>query len=150
MSWELSNVIHTQAEAFEALRTVAARHGRVLNIDPVDALSTRRQQEHCIEFCDALIDLLGVTYGVEGTELRSPKRCRRDVALARQIGMYVAHTGFGIAIKYVAAGFSRDRTTVMHACHVVEDLRDAADYDAMVATFERNANWAFRMWRMAA
>lgn len=150
MSLELSDVIHTQAEAFEALKTIAARHGRVLNIDPVEALCSRRRQEHCIGFCDALIDLLGTAFGVEGTELRSPRRCRRNVALVRQIGMYVAHTGFGIAIKHVAAGFSRDRTTVMHACHVVEDMRDDTDFDTLVTAFERIANSAFRTWRMAA
>ena len=68
----------------------------------------------------------------------------------RQIGMYVAHTAFGLAMREVAAGFARDRTTVMHACHLVEDMRDDTEFDAIASTFERIAQSAFTAWRLAA
>ncbi|GAA5616010.1 chromosomal replication initiator protein DnaA [Brucella sp. NBRC 12951] len=150
MSLELSDVIHTRAEAFEALKLLAVRHGRSLNLGRVEGVADRSREQQNIALCDALIDLLVTMFGVSGAELRSPLRCRREVARVRQIGMYVAHTAFGLAMREVAAGFGRDRTTVMHACHLVEDMRDDTEFDAIVSTFERIAQSAFTAWRMAA
>ncbi|EEQ95268.1 Hypothetical protein, conserved [Brucella intermedia LMG 3301] len=150
MSLELSDVIHTRAEAFEALKLLAARHGRNLSLTMEEGCADRLRQRRNVALCDALIDLLVAMFGVSGTELRSPLRCRREVARVRQIGMYVAHTAFGLAMRDVAAGFARDRTTVMHACHLVEDMRDDTEFDAIVSTFERIAHSAFVEWRMAA
>ncbi|EXL06986.1 hypothetical protein F9K81_22540 [Brucella anthropi] len=147
---ELSDVIHTRAEAFEALKLLAVRHGRSLNLGRVEGVADRSREQQNIALCDALIDLLVTMFGVSGAELRSPLRCRREVARVRQIGMYVAHTAFGLAMREVAAGFGRDRTTVMHACHLVEDMRDDTEFDAIVSTFERIAQSAFTAWRMAA
>ncbi|MEE9907816.1 hypothetical protein KXR64_03195 [Brucella intermedia] len=147
---ELSDVIHTRAEAFEALKLLAARHGRNLSLTMEEGCADRLRQRRNVALCDALIDLLVAMFGVSGTELRSPLRCRREVARVRQIGMYVAHTAFGLAMRDVAAGFARDRTTVMHACHLVEDMRDDTEFDAIVSTFERIAHSAFVEWRMAA
>lgn len=150
MSLELSDVIHTRAEAFEVLKLLAVRHGRSLNLGRVEGVADRSREQQNIALCDALIDLLVTMFGVSGAELRSPLRCRREVARVRQIGMYVAHTAFGLAMREVAAGFARDRTTVMHACHLVEDMRDDTEFDAIVSTFERIAQSAFTAWRFAA
>lgn len=150
MSLELSDVIHTRAEAFEALKLIAVRHGRSLSLEKVEAVTDRSRQQQNVALCDALIDLLVAMFGVSGAELRSPFRCRREVARIRQIGMYVAHTVFGMAMREVATGFARDRTTVMHACHLVEDMRDDTEFDAIVSTFERIAQSAFTAWRLAA
>ena len=38
--------------------------------------------------------------------------------------MYLAHTGFELGFETISRVFDRDRTTVSHACHVVEDGRD--------------------------
>ncbi|NKC50257.1 hypothetical protein HED63_03165 [Ochrobactrum cytisi] len=146
---KLSDVIHTRAEAFEAPKVLAALRGRSVNLETVGVSPTDREQQNTA-LCDALIDLPAAMFGVSGMELRSPLRCRREVARVRQIGMYVAHTAFGLAVREVAAGFARDRTTVMHACHLVEDMRDDTEFDAIVSTFERIAQIAFTARRMAA
>ncbi len=96
-----------------------------------------------MELCDALIDLLSAHFSVSGAELRSPLRCRREVAQVRQIGMYLAHTSFGMVMSEVACGFSRDRSTVVYACHLVEDRRDDEDFDAVVSTLEKVVNSGF-------
>ena len=46
--------------------------------------------------------------------------------------MYVTHVTLRINMSDVGRGFGRDRTTVVHACHLVEDLRDDEDFDRMV------------------
>jgi hypothetical protein len=38
--------------------------------------------------------------------------------------MYLAHVAFRLSLTEVGELFGRDRTTVAHACGVIEDLRD--------------------------
>lgn len=64
------------------------------------------------------------------------------VAAARQLAMYLAHVGLGLSQHQVAVGFARDRRTVSHACHRVEDRRDDAAFDAQVSDIESQIRWA--------
>jgi len=57
-------------------------------------------------------------------------------ALARQIAMYLTHTVFGFTYSRVAAAFRRDRTTVSHACRLIEDHRDDTAFDALMERLE--------------
>lgn len=61
---------------------------------------------------------------VSTAKLRSPRRGRRPIALARQTAMYLAHVVFGLTLTRVGICFGRDRTTVRHACALIEDRRD--------------------------
>ncbi|WP_343215808.1 helix-turn-helix domain-containing protein [Ensifer sp. M14] len=61
---------------------------------------------------------------------------RRSRCHARQIAMYVCHVVLQIPQSDIAKAFERDRTTVRHACSVVEDRRDLADFDAFLETIE--------------
>lgn len=56
--------------------------------------------------------------------LRSANRGRKPIALARQTAMYLAHVAFGLSLTRVGICFGRDRTTVRHACALIEDRRD--------------------------
>ena len=55
--------------------------------------------------------------------LRSRGRAA-PIVLARQMAMYLAHVTFRLSFTQVGQLFGRDRTTVAHACGVIEDLRD--------------------------
>lgn len=75
----------------------------------------------------------GLKPGVLGADGRGPA----DVAFARQVAMYLAHTQLGLC--YVAAGalFERDRTTARHACQQVEDRREDPRVDSIIDCLER-------------
>jgi chromosomal replication initiation ATPase DnaA len=139
MSLGFYSVIHTQSEAVDALVTLAVRHGRLMTIDKSWEAGRRRRvpRGQMVEVCDAFIDIMAAFFGVPGHELRSGERCRREVSRVRQIGMYVAHTLLGMTMTEVARGFGRDRSTVMHACHLIEDARENKEFDAILTTFER-------------
>ena len=62
---------------------------------------------------------------------------RRSAAHVRQIAMYVCHVALQISLAEIGAAFGRDRTTVGHACNVVEDRREDRAFDDFVATVER-------------
>lgn len=67
----------------------------------------------------------------EGVARRRP-RCHM-----RQIAMYLSHVVLSVPYQGIATAFGRDRTTVVHACAVVEDRRDDAGYDHFVEQCER-------------
>jgi chromosomal replication initiation ATPase DnaA len=100
--------------------------------------------DRAVEWCDMMIDIAAALFNVSGKELRSPARSTLDVTRVRQVAMYVSHVVLRLSMKDVGRGFGRDRTTVLYACHLVEDMRDDTDFDRIVATMERVAGAAFR------
>ena len=66
----------------------------------------------------------------------SPTRGAPHAAYARQVAMYLAHVGFALSFKAIGRAFDRDRTTVSHACRVVEDSRDDVGLDHRLAALE--------------
>jgi len=111
----------------------------------VDAnfIRIRRREERCFEICEGMTDLTAALFHISSKELRRPGRAAAGVARARQIAMYVAHVALGLSMNEIGRGFGRDRTTVSHACHRVEDLRDEIEFDRIVHTVEQVAQAAF-------
>jgi hypothetical protein len=105
---------------------------------------SRISRDRAVELCDCLIDIAAALFNVSGKELRRPGRSTLDVTRVRQMAMYVGHVVLRLSMSDVGRGFGRDRTTVLHACHLVEDMRDDADFDRVVAMMERVAGAAFR------
>lgn len=103
-----------------------------------------RSSERVVFVCDCMIDIASALFNVSGRELRQPGRASTSVSRVRQIAMYVTHVVMGLTMAEVGRGFGRDRTTVLHACHLIEDMRDDADFDAIVALAERVAGAALR------
>ena len=50
--------------------------------------------------------------------------------------MYLAHVACGLSLTEVGQVFARDRTTVAHACGLVEDLRDDPAFDRSLELLE--------------
>ena len=75
-----------------------------------------------------------IGFGQSGLEAARTKA--RAAAFARQIAMYIAHVGFGLPMGEIGKAFARDRTTVLHACHLVEDRRDEARFDSLLDQLE--------------
>jgi len=103
-----------------------------------------RGSEKAIEVCDCLIDIVSALFGISSNEIRRAGRTNLDVARVRQLAMYVAHITLSLTMKDIGVGFSRDRTTVLHACHLIEDLRDDLEFDRLVVMAERVVAAAFR------
>ena len=66
----------------------------------------------------------------------APTRGSADVALARKVAMYLCHVAFEFSLTRVAAAFRRDRSTVAHACHYVEDRREDPAFDLWISGLE--------------
>lgn len=69
-------------------------------------------------------------------DLLSDRRGTVKAAHARQMAMYLTHVAFGMSLHRVAVAFGRDRSTVAHACHLMEDRRDDPAFDALMEAME--------------
>lgn len=101
------------------------------------------RQDRIATICDGVIDIAAALFNVSGRELRSPGRSPQPVSRVRQIAMYVTHVTLRLTMSDVGQGFGRDRTTVLYACHQIEDLREEEEFDDIVARVERVVMVAF-------
>ena len=67
------------------------------------------------------------------------------VSWARQVAMYLVYVTSGLSLAKVAAAFRRDRSTVAHACHLVEDRREDPHFDCWLEQMEEVVESAFRL-----
>jgi hypothetical protein len=87
-------------------------------------------------FCRLAEVAVAATVNVPLGELLAATRCRADAAFARQVTMYLAYTVLGISHGAVGGLVRRDRTTVEHACRVVEARRDDPATDRIIRMLE--------------
>ena len=101
------------------------------------------RDERALELCEGMIDIAAALFNVSSKEIRKPGRTSLGVTRVRQVAMYVAHVVLRLNMTDIGRAFGRDRTTVVYACHLVEDLRDDADFDRIITMTERVALAAF-------
>lgn len=82
-------------------------------------------------------DVVAGVFDIQPHLLRLGTRGRANVALARQVAMYIAHVSYGLSLTEVGQAFERDRTTVAHACGVVEYRREDPQFDEAITLIER-------------
>ncbi|MBX9588125.1 MAG: hypothetical protein K2X43_02400 [Hyphomonadaceae bacterium] len=75
-------------------------------------------------------------FDVARDELWAQTRGSPATAFARQVAMYLAHVGCGMTLTEVGRLFARDRTTVAHACGLIEDRREEARFDRALELLE--------------
>ena len=75
-------------------------------------------------------------FGLDAEALIAPTRGAPRASFARQVAMYLAHVGFALSFETIGRAFGRDRTTVAHACRVVEDSREDIWTDVRMEALE--------------
>lgn len=96
----------------------------------------------------ALGVMVAAAFGLAAEELASERRGVADVAFARQVAMYLAHTRLGLPLTAAGGLFRRDRTTARHACRQVEDRRDDPRVDRLLECLERGIDVAVDIARL--
>jgi hypothetical protein len=82
------------------------------------------------------ISVAAFALGVSEPDVRRATRGANQAAYARALAMYLVHAGFGMSLARVGIAFHRDRSTVAHACHRIEDQRDDPRFDTWVCALE--------------
>jgi chromosomal replication initiation ATPase DnaA len=111
--------------------------------DAAFASQPGNREERTIALCEAMIDITAALFNVSGRELRKSGRSSMGVSRVRQVAMYVAHVVLRLNMADIGKAFGRDRTTVLYACHLIEDLRDDDEFDRIITMTERVALAAF-------
>jgi hypothetical protein len=101
--------------------------GRIVAFD-----RQRRLDPHGVR----LVGLVAQERGVPALLLLHSSRCTAEVAIARQVAMYLMHVVLQRDYAEVGGFFGRDRTTVAHACAQIEDRRDDPTFDAGLQRLE--------------
>lgn len=82
------------------------------------------------------ISLTAFALGQRAEEIMAEGRGRPAVSFARHVSMYLCHTALGMSLARVARAFEKDRSTVAHGCHLVENRRDDPDFDQWIEQLE--------------
>lgn len=82
-------------------------------------------------------NVVGYALGVPAQTIVDDARGGLQTAYARQLAMYLCHVAFELSLQRVAVAFGRDRSTVAHACHTIEDRRDEAQFDLWMNSLEQ-------------
>lgn len=143
MSSNLIRPIRSAAEAREMIETLRPHRDRPKLPLTIVTDGERPLDERPFQACDHVLDILSAFFNISGRDLRSHSRCERAVARVRQIGMYVVHVTLGMTMSEVGRAFGRDRSTVAHACHLIEDMREDRDFDRIIHTVETVIKAAF-------
>ena len=75
--------------------------------------------------------------GLKSQEVLASGRGTPAVSFARQVAMYLCHVGLGMSLAQIARALDRDRSTVAHGCHTIEDRREQADFDEWIDQVEQ-------------
>lgn len=113
--------------------TCTALQSKVSAMRMLGAISNASLSEYG---CRLSIATLSAVTKTAEKDLQSQSRSSAEIALARQTAMYLAHTKFGISYGEVGDFFCRDRSTVAHACRLVEDRRDNCEFDRSLSRME--------------
>lgn len=143
MSLNFPRLIRSATEAQAMIDALRPRRGRFKVPAPVLVDEEAPMDERLFQVCDGVVDILSTFFNVSGRDLRSNSRCGRPVARVRQIGMYVAHVTLAMTMSEVGRAFGRDRSTVNHACHMIEDMREELEFDRIIQTIENIVRTAF-------
>lgn len=90
---------------------------------------------------DYLVELMSVFVDIPVTEFYKNNRGTENICTARQMAMYLLHVCYSASYEQVGKHFSRNRTTVSHACALIEDRRDYAPFEKDISRLERLINW---------
>lgn len=103
-----------------------------------------RRRERALDQAQAGMVTAIVAYALDIPleEVQANTRGSSEAAFARQVSMYLTHVALELSLARVAAAFGRDRSTVGHACHLVEDRRDDPRFDDWVSQLEASVRAA--------
>lgn len=80
-------------------------------------------------------EVAALSCGVDEGDVRASLR-KWEVAFARQLAMYLCHVVANMSLRDISIAFGRDRTTVSHGCHAIEDRRDCPTFDRQIELLE--------------
>ena len=118
--------VNTNIRALEGSLTSLDAHARLMGT-PITLESTRAALSHLVQpreerriDAQLIIQVVADKYGVQAADLTG-KRKTREIALPRQVAMYICREITDLSTTAIGQAFGRDHTTVMHGCDKIAD-----------------------------
>lgn len=87
---------------------------------------------------DVIIKAVSAYYSVSVEDIKSQKR-KREIALPRQVAMYLTREMTALSLPAIGDVFGRDHTTVMHSCDkIAEMMRTTPEMNAAIADLKKD------------
>lgn len=87
---------------------------------------------------DVIIKAVSAYYSVSVEDIKSQKR-KREIALPRQVAMYLTREMTPLSLPAIGDVFGRDHTTVMHSCDkIAEMVRTSPEMSAAIADLKKD------------
>ena len=102
-------------------------------------IKNRLQDEHSVRLA---VGLTGYALQIPAEVILASSSRDHNIVRARQVAMYLSHVGLGMSLARVASALDRDRSTVAHGCHKIEDLRDDPGVDEWLDELEQTLKTA--------
>ena len=99
----------------------------------------RLQDEHSVRLA---VGLTGYALQIPAEVILASSSRDHNIVRSRQVAMYLSHVGLGMSLARVASALDRDRSTVAHGCHKIEDLRDDPGVDEWLDELEQTLKTA--------
>jgi chromosomal replication initiation ATPase DnaA len=100
------------------------------------ALSRRLRRVRADRDAADMLALIRQELAVDPEAMLSRGRGNALAALSRQLLIYLLHVHRGRTYRDIAALVGRDRTTITHACAIIEDRREDPAFDETVGRIE--------------
>lgn len=107
-------------------------------------MATHNTRRNCLlrEPCRNLMarfinQMVASAFGFSPDRLLKGDRGNAKVTRARHISIYLMHTCLSFSLTEIGKIYSKDRTTIGHACRVIEDLRDEPAFDDRILELEQ-------------
>ncbi len=113
------------------VRRVSKTMHKVIDGDVNVSINKYKEHEKVLH---ASVSTMAELKTVAGHYIIWPTRGRAPVCSARMASMYLVHTDASYSLTDTGTLFERDRTTVAHACAIVEDARDDEQFDSLMDT----------------
>ena len=105
---------------------------RQLAEDALREIFARTEPRHVT--CDDVMEAVATYYSVTVDDLKGPRRSR-DVAVPRQIAMYISREVVGAPLTMIGDNFGgRDHSTVNHACQkVAQEMKASPSLNTLIS-----------------
>jgi hypothetical protein len=122
-----------QPDLFAGLGDIRLLPGNPMSADPFRRVDCPAVTLYCriVQRLTVELAMMALPPGEHGMDRR------RAASHIQQIAMYTCHVVLRIPMAEVGRAFGRHRTTVSHACQVVEDRRENKGYEQFVTMIER-------------
>jgi chromosomal replication initiator protein len=125
VAFYIAEHIHNNVRQLEGAINRLSAHCRLFNLNITEEIVARtlremlQQAPHEKISVEQILKSVATVFGVRVSDLKGSTRTQ-DIALPRQVAMYLAHEMISESLMMLGASFGKTHSTILHACKSIE------------------------------